>query len=120
VDLAGEFTLTQRWVAVLEGNLIYQQASKFHGRLGERTANDPLPLGNHPRLSTLLHRLFPSRHNIEGTGIGSGNLNQLTLAPGLEYNFSANYGVIAGAWFTVAGKNTPVFVAPMIVFNAYW
>ena len=120
IDIAGEYTLTQHWGAVLEGTLIYQQASKFQGQIGERTANDPLPIDRNNRLSKMANRLFPSKHNIGGSGIGNGTLDQITLAPGIEYNFSVNYGVVAGAWFTVAGKNTPVFVAPMILFNAYW
>lgn len=120
IDLACELTLTQQWVLVLEGNAIYQQASKFYGQVGARNSNDPLPLHRISRFSVIANRLFPSRHNIGRRDIGSGNLDQFTLAPAIEYNFSANYGIIAGAWFTVAGKNTPAFFAPMITLNAYW
>lgn len=110
IDLAGEFTLTQHWAAVLEGNFIYQQASRFRGVADEETTRTPRLIINNPRLSSLTG----------GSVIGKGNLDQITLAPGIEYNFSANYGVVAGAWFTIAGKNTPSFVAPMILLNAYW
>jgi len=107
LDLAGEFTLTQYWVGVMEVNYIYQQASRFHGSVGELATTDPQP-----------HQRQPTKHNIGRPDIGSGNLAQLSLAPSLEYNFSENYGVIAGVWFTVIGKNTPEFVTPIIQFSA--
>ena len=123
IDLATELSLTQQWVAVLEGMFIYQQASFFKGVVGTPTADDPQPLGlirNRFR-NRLRHRLIPSRNNIGGTdGIGNGNLDEITLAPAIEYNFSDQYGIIAGVWFTVAGKNTPAFASPMVAFNAYW
>ncbi|HBI21820.1 MAG TPA: hypothetical protein DDY37_04435 [Legionella sp.] len=108
INLAGEFTLTQHWVAVIEGNFIYQQASRFRGSLGENA----LAKVSTSRLSTLAGGGL--------RGIGNGDIDQFTLSPGLEYNFSVNYGVIAGVWFMVAGKNAPSFVAPMMMFNAYW
>lgn len=119
LDWAAELTLTQRWVAVMEANFIYQQASRFYGTLGtDRTINQiNIPA---PRLRRLLSRRFPTKHNIGGTGIGNGHLDQISLAPALEYNFSPNYGVDAGVWFTVAGKNTPQFIAPVIEFTATW
>lgn len=124
IDLAAEISLTNNWVAVLEGLYFYQQAAVFRGVVGVATPNDPPPIG--PRRDRLRkrrfpHRLIPSRHNIGGAnGIGNGNLDEITLAPAIEYNFSEQYGVVAGVWFTVAGKNTPAFAAPMITFNAYW
>ena len=123
LDLAAELSLTQQWVAVLEGVFIYQQASVFHGVVGERTRNDPQPFRAGRNIGSrafAAHRLLPSRRNIGGEDIGSGNLDQITLAPAMEYNFSDHYGVIAGVWFTIAGKNTPAFISPMIMFTAYW
>lgn len=123
IDLAAEVSLTKNWVAVLEGMYFYQQASVFKGVAGVATPNDPIPFDrNRNRLrKRALHRLIPSRRNIGGlNGIGNGNLDEITLAPALEYNFSEQYGIIAGVWFTVAGKNTPAFASPMILFNAYW
>jgi len=119
IDLAGEFTLTTKWVAVMEANFIYQQASSFHGIIGVRSPTDPLAVST-PQLSRTSHRLLPTKHNIGNPDIGSGNLDQITLAPAMEYNFSDSYGVIAGVWFTVAGKNTPEFITPIIQFSASW
>jgi len=36
------------------------------------------------------------------------------LAPAVEYNWSADAGVIAGVEFTAAGRNTPSYVAPQV------
>lgn len=119
LDWASEFTLTKEWVAVMEANFIYQQASTFHGVIGKNAPDSHLPIA---RLRTLVssHRLFPTKHNIGHPIIGSGSLDQITLAPAMEYNYSESYGVICGVWFTVAGKNTPEFVTPIIQFNASW
>jgi len=40
--------------------------------------------------------------------------NSFALAPALEYNWSADAGLIFGMEFTAAGRNTPSYVAPQI------
>jgi hypothetical protein len=40
--------------------------------------------------------------------------NSFALAPAVEYNWSANAGLIAGVEFTAAGRNTPSYVAPQL------
>lgn len=95
VDLAGEFTLTQKWVAVMEGYFSSRGATRFGG--------------------------FPgfTAPNVLAT-VGHGLVEQVSLAPAIEYNFNANYGVIAGYWFAVAGKNSADFRSAVIALNAYW
>lgn len=92
VDLAGEFTVTQNWVAVMEVYYIYHQESQFTGQ-------DPY-LGklliHHPAFFTT------------------------SIAPAIEYNFSKHFGVIGGVWLTVKGKNSPAFSSAVIAFNTYW
>lgn len=44
----------------------------------------------------------------------------LSLAPALEYNFTANVGIIAGVWFTVLGRNTAQFVDGLVAVNMYF
>ena len=39
-----------------------------------------------------------------------------SVAPAVEYNWSANAGLIVGVDFTVAGRNTASYVAPQIAF----
>lgn len=44
---------------------------------------------------------------------------QFSLAPALEYNWNANIGLIAGVWFTVAGRNSRQFTSGVIALNIY-
>ena len=37
--------------------------------------------------------------------------NQFSIAPAIEYNWSSHLGVIAGAWFSVFGKNSAQFAS---------
>lgn len=94
-DFAGEFTLTQNWVLVMEGYLVFRQASRFkNAALAER--EDSLAV------------------------LGTGSTSMISFAPAVEYNFSEQYGIIAGSWFTVAGRNTTAFNSFAIAFNAIW
>jgi len=45
---------------------------------------------------------------------------QYLLAPAFEYNWNANIGAIAGAWFTFAGKNSPQFYNGVAALNIYY
>ncbi|MGB7496511.1 MAG: hypothetical protein WBR26_03835 [Candidatus Acidiferrum sp.] len=47
---------------------------------------------------------------------GAGSAQTL-LAPAIEYNFSAHVGIIAGAEFSVAGRNTSSYIAPQIALS---
>lgn len=44
---------------------------------------------------------------------------QYSLAPAIEYNWNVNLGIIFGAWFTVAGKNSPQFSGAVFALNYY-
>ncbi len=44
---------------------------------------------------------------------------QFSLAPALEYNWSADIGIIFGSWFTIAGRSAPQFVSGIFAFNCY-
>lgn len=54
-----------------------------------------------------------------GEGMPSGTTVQWSLAPALEYNWSDFWGVIAGCWFTVAGKNASAFQSGVIAVNYF-
>lgn len=95
VDVAFELSITQEWVAVLEGFASRRKSSQFSGVPGFD------PLGN---------------TNFIGSDLGQ----QLTFAPAIEYNFSPNIGVIAGTWFTARGKSTAEFMSWVIALNMYW
>lgn len=95
-DLAFEFTLTQNWVAVMEGYVSEGKATRFNGIL--------------------------SLNNIGGpsVSIGSGDFFETALAPAIEYNFNEHIGLIGGVWFPLSGKNTSDYVAYLLALNAYW
>ncbi|MES2272632.1 MAG: hypothetical protein V4487_00370 [Chlamydiota bacterium] len=48
-----------------------------------------------------------------------GSAVQYSLAPAIEYNWGPGIGLIAGAWFTVAGRNSTQFTSGVIAFNYY-
>ncbi|MCC5015323.1 MULTISPECIES: transporter [Legionella] len=95
LDAAAELTLTQNWVAVMETYIANRQKTRFRGIIGNDAMGKP------------------------GT-IGHGAVDKITLAPAIEYNFSSNVGIIAGPWFTVAGRETVDFISYVLAFNAYW
>ncbi|MFZ4772505.1 MAG: hypothetical protein ACOYK9_00735 [Chlamydiia bacterium] len=55
----------------------------------------------------------------QALAIGSPVAYQLSIAPALEWNFSANFGIIGGTWFTIAGKNANAFASGVISINIY-
>jgi len=42
---------------------------------------------------------------------------QFGLAPAIEYNFNSSMGIIAGVWFSFAGKNANRFINGVAAFN---
>jgi hypothetical protein len=95
IDLAFEYTLTQNWVAVLEGYISKGQNTRFNGILDIGNVGSP-------------------------PNIGNSNYIEKALAPALEYNFNSNVGVIGGVWFPVSGRNTPHYLTYMLALNAFW
>ena len=96
VDLAFEYTLTQNWVAVLEGTYSKGQSTRFTGDLDIGNLGGPVP------------------------SIGFADYYETALAPAVEYNFNSNVGVIGGVWFPVSGKNTSHYMTYVLALNAYW
>lgn len=96
IDLAFEFTLTQNWVAVMEGYISEGQASRFNGILN--LANVGSPAGS----------------------IGYGTFHETALAPALEYNFNENIGLIGGVWFPTSGRSTAHYTTYILALNAFW
>lgn len=94
-DLAAELTLTQNWVAVMETYLARRQATHFRGFIGVDSDG------------------FPG-------SIGHDTVDLISLAPAIEYNFTPTIGLIAGPWFSVAGRNSAHFITYVLALNAYW
>ncbi len=93
VLLGMEYTLTQQLALALDIDYTHTDKSRFSGHRG-RTA------GVHNRVK------LPSSE-------------QVSLAPAIEYNWSAYVGMIAGVWFTVAGRNSADFINGVIAINIY-
>ena len=70
-----------------------------------------------------LYYLHTNHNRFSGktsSSMTSPSREQLSLAPALEYNWSKNVGLIAGIWFSLAGRNTSQFVNGILSLNAYF
>lgn len=82
--LSGEYTITHHWVFAFDTQYVYGGKDHFSGRRGG-----------------------PDR-------VGGPPSHQISFAPAIEYNYSANFGIIGGTWFTLAGKNSTQFAGGVI------
>ncbi len=89
---AFEFNMSLNWALALDVNYVYGNKTSFSGKRG---------------------------FNPDGTkaSVGGPSFNQVSLAPAIEYNFNESWGIIAGSWFTVAGRNSNRFVSGVIAVN---
>lgn len=51
--------------------------------------------------------------------VGRHSSEQFSIAPAIEYNWSRNLGIIAGSWFSLAGRNSDEFVSSVVALNYY-
>ncbi len=93
-DLGLEYTLTKHWVPALDILYTANGKSTFAGVPGTNAEGLPA-IQNGP----------------------SGE--ELSLAPAMEYNFNSHWGVIAGPWFSVAGRNAAQFNSAVVAVNYY-
>lgn len=93
-DFGLEFTLTQHWVPALDVVYIMGSKTTFSGTPGITATGQTATLS-------------------------SSSNAELTVAPAIEYNFSAALGIIAGVWFSVDGRNTEDFKSVAIAVNYY-
>ena len=91
-DLGLELSLTQSWVFACD--FVYSASNKttFHGQSG-MTSSQPT------------------------ASVGGGSNDNLSLAPAIEYSWGDNIGVLAGAWFSVYGRNSSAFAQGIISFS---
>ncbi len=87
-----EYSFTQNWVFAFDAQALYQTPTTYKGFPGTLPNGEIAPLGN-------------------------GESLQFSIAPALEYNFSAALGLIGGVWFSFAGKNAPRFFSGVIALN---
>lgn len=94
-DLAFEYSLTKNWVPVFEMLFVISEATGFSGNPGFTPAGAYNTIG------------------------GPGG-NQFSLAPALEYNFSENFGIIGGVWFSVTGPPAGQFTTYTVALNYFF
>jgi|GEM_PF-3878452 len=123
-NLALEYFPNQKLGFILETFILTQEASHFRGNIGPLEPRFLFGRGGRDgrvrqvianRLRQTLQNLGPFQD-----GIGHGNIDEFTLAPGIDYAFNKDNFLSVGVWFTVAGKNTPAFYAPMLRYTGKW
>jgi hypothetical protein len=91
-DLGYEYSFTQRWVFTLDVVYSYAQEVEFSGHRGVDAAGQP-------------------------NAIGGPFNDQLSFAPGIEYNVNENLGFLGGVWFTAWGRNSLNFISGIVSFT---
>ena len=94
VDLGLEYNLTRNWALALDLIGTWQDKTRFKGFPGVSSNGQ---IASNTAQSSI----------------------QYSIAPAIEYNFSANLGIIGGVWLTVAGKNSPQFYSGVIALNYF-
>jgi hypothetical protein len=89
LDFGYEYSFTQRFNFAIDVVYSATGSTKFHGTAG--TLADGTP-----------------------ASVGIGYSDNLSLSPALEYSFSPKIGIIAGAWFSVYGRNSNNFASGII------
>ncbi len=95
LDLAFEYALSRHWALAIDLIGYWQAKSTFEG--------------------------YPGTNALLGTPmtVAKEASIQYSIAPAIEYNWNENLGVIAGAWFTVAGKQISKFYDFIFAINYY-
>ncbi len=93
-DFGVEYTLSVNWALACDFVGTWGTKSHFSGKSGLNPDGSRAPLGSKASA-------------------------QYALAPAIEYNWSDNLGLIAGSWFTFAGKNSNRFWGGVLAINYY-
>jgi hypothetical protein len=94
IDSAWEYSMTRNWVAALDIAYLHSASTRLSGRY--------------------LEPFSGKSTNIQGE---SGSSYSLSLAPAIEYNWSGTVGVIVGAKWVAAGRNTGAAIVPVAAIN---
>ena len=79
-----QYSLSHRWVLALDNVYTHTNKTRFKG---DTSPDAPMT---------------------------SPSSETFSMAPALEYLWNENFGIVGGAWFTVAGRNTDQFVSGVI------
>jgi hypothetical protein len=91
VDASWEYSLTRRWVLALDATYRHQGNTPVNG--------------------------FNTSSPLQPVHFDSGSSDALGLAPAIEYSWKRNLGVLLGARFIPAGRNTNASISPAIAIN---
>jgi hypothetical protein len=124
-NIVSEYDLTQNWALCMEAYVYAQQGSVFNGIISDDLSafvQRSVALRSRGlNREILFNQYFPNMHNIGNRFFtGNNSVYLLSIAPAIEYNFSKSFGLIGGAWLSLAGKNHPAFVAPVIGIVKAW
>jgi hypothetical protein len=101
VDVAGEYSLTRRWVLALDVNYRYNSNTQTTGY-------------NMPGLES------GSLQQPAAIRLNSGYSVTYAFAPAIEYNMTSNLGVILGTRLIPSSHNTSSSVTPVMAVNMYF
>lgn len=87
-----EYSFTRNWAFAMDNVYAHISKTRFSGKSGFTQQG--------------------TRANMK-----SPSSEQFSLAPAIEYNFSANLGIVGGVWFTVAGRNSSEFINGLIALE---
>lgn len=93
--LSFEYSFNKNWVFSLDNVYIHANKTRFSGNRGLVSPGVPAVVA------------WPSTE-------------QLSFAPAIEYNFNENCGLIAGTWFSAAGRNSWEFRSGLLSFGYYY
>ena len=94
IDASFEYNLTQKWALACDLYYAHGNKTRFSGNPGTFSDGSPVKM----------------------TSYAGENWS---LAPAVEYAWSANIGLIAGVWFSFAGKNSDQFTNASISLSIY-
>ena len=89
-----EYSLTRNWVLAIDLQYQHIDRNRFSGVNGV-LANGSEAINSAP------------------------SSESFSMAPAIEYNWSETWGLIAGCWFTIAGRNASAFASGIVAVNYY-
>jgi len=95
INTSIEISLTQKWALACDLAYAYQSRSRFSSKKA----------GSNRSKKTQM--LLPPN-------------DTLSCAPAIEYSVSENMGFLAGAWFTITGRNSARFAAGVLTMTYSW
>jgi hypothetical protein len=99
VDLAGEYSVTQRWVLGID--LTFRHSANT--RVAGYDILDPESVPNPPSIV-----------------FNSGSSDGFGFAPGIEYNWTPRFGVLLATRVILAGHNTSSSITPAVAINMFY